>query len=58
MHSAKSERPVKGALHPIQESAQTAQAVREISKGLQCALTAITTVALWRLPYLRPGMCV
>ena len=46
MHSANSERPSKGALHPIQESAQTAQAVSEISKGLQCALTAITIVAL------------
>ena len=30
MHSANSERPSKGALHPIQESAQTAQAVSEI----------------------------
>ena len=40
----------QGALHPIQESAQTAQAVSEISKGLQCALTAITIVALWQLP--------
>ena len=29
MYSANSERPTKGALHPIQESAQTA----EISKG-------------------------
>ena len=42
----------QGALHPIQESAQTAQAVSEISKGLQCALTAITIVALWQLPHL------
>ena len=52
MHSANSERPSKGALHPIQESAQTAQAVSEISKGLQCALTAITIVALWQLPHI------
>ena len=51
MHSANSERPSKGALHPIQESAQTAQAESEISKGLQCALTAITIVALWQLPH-------
>ena len=51
MHSANNERPSKGALHPIQESAQTAQAVSEISKGLQCALTAITIVALWQLPH-------
>ena len=50
MHSANSERPSKRALHPIQESAQTAQAVSEISKGLQCTLTAITIVALWQLP--------
>ena len=49
MHSANNERPSKGALHPIQESAQTAQAVSEISKGLQCALTAITIVALWHI---------
>ena len=47
MHSANSERPSKGALHLIQESARTAQAVSEISKGLQCALTAITIVALY-----------
>ena len=33
MHSANSERPTKGAPHPIQESAQTAWAVGEISKG-------------------------
>ena len=58
MHSANNERPSKGALHPIQESAQTAQAVSEISKGLQCALTAITIVALWQLPHLGHGMCV
>ena len=58
MHSAKSERPARGALHPIQESAQTAQAVSKISKGLQCALTAITIVALWQLPHLGRGMCV
>ena len=58
MHSANSERPSKGALHPIQESAQTAQAVSEISKGLQCALTAITIAALWQLPHLGHGMCV
>ena len=57
MHSANSERPSKGALHPIQESAQTAQAGSEISKGLQCALTAITIVALWQLPHLGHGMC-
>ena len=55
MHSANSERPSKGALHPIQESAQTAQAVSEISKGLQCVLTAITIVALWQLPYITLG---
>ena len=29
-----------------------------ISKGLQCALTAITIVALWQLPHLGRGMCV
>ena len=29
-----------------------------ISKGLQCALTAITIVALWQLPHLGHGMCV
>ena len=58
MHSANNERPTKGALHPIQESAQTAQAVSEISKGLQCALTAITIVALWQLPHLGHGMYV
>ena len=46
MHSANNERPSKGALHPIQESAQTAQAVSEISKGLQCALTATTIYIL------------
>ena len=46
MQSADSE------LHPIQESAQTARAVSEISKGLQCALTAITIVALWQLLHL------
>ena len=57
MHSANSERPAKGALHPIQESAQTALAVSEISKGLQCALTAITIVALWRLLHLGHNMC-
>ena len=28
-----------------------------ISKGLQCALTAITIVALWQLPHLGHGMC-
>ena len=56
MHSANNERPSKGALHPIQESAQTAQAVSEISKGLQCALTAITIVALWQLPHLGHGI--
>ena len=28
-----------------------------ISKGLQCALTAITIVALWQLPHLGRGMC-
>ena len=56
MQSANNERPSKGALHPIQESAQTAQAVSEISKGLQCALTAITIVALWQLPHLGHGM--
>ena len=44
MHSANSERPSKGALHPIQESAQTAQAVSEISKGLQCALIYICAI--------------
>ena len=27
------------------------------SKGLQCALTAITIVALWQLPHLGHGMC-
>ena len=32
----------RGALHLIQESAQTAWGVGEISKGLQCALTVIT----------------
>ena len=58
MHSANSERPSKGALHPIQESAQTAQAVNEISKGLQCALTAITIVALWQLPHLGHGIYI
>ena len=42
MHSANSERSTKGAPHPIQESAQTAWAVGEISKGQQCALTVIT----------------
>ena len=57
MHSANSERPSKGALHPIQESAQTAQAVSEISKGLQCALTAITIVAVWRFLHLGRRMC-
>ena len=57
MHSANSERPAKEALHPIQESAQTALAVSEISKGLQCALTAITIVALWRLLHLGHRMC-
>ena len=31
------------------------QAVGEISKGLQCALTAITIVALWQLPHLGRG---
>ena len=29
-----------------------------ISKGLQCALTAITIVALWQLPHLGHGMYV
>ena len=58
MHSANSERPSKGALHPIQESAQTAQAVSEISKGLQCALTAITIVALWQLLHLGRGIYI
>ena len=32
--------------------------IQFISKGLQCALTAITIVALWQLPYLGHGMCV
>ena len=36
MHSANSERPSKGALHPIQESAQTAQAVSEIQRITMC----------------------
>ena len=57
MHSANSERSAKGALHPLQESAQTALAVSEISKGLQCAITAITVVALWRLLHLGRRMC-
>ena len=54
----KSERPARGLSTQSQESAQTAQAVSEISKGLQCALTAITIVALWQLPHLGRGMCV
>ena len=28
-----------------------------VSKGLQCALTAITIVALWQLPHLGRRMC-
>ena len=28
-----------------------------ISDGLQCALTAVTIVALWQLPHLGHGMC-
>ena len=46
MHSANSERPSKGALHPIQESAQTAQAVSEIQ--LNKDLNQKITLGLYR----------
>ena len=49
--------PQRGPSTQSKRGAQTAQAVSEISKGFQCALTAITVVALWQLPHLGHGMC-